>query len=65
MVLAPSRQVHVVPLGLYLGSKDGWTPWICGSPAVKTRVVAKESKNSKERMKEKERRYRVVRQNFA
>lgn len=52
MVLLPSRQVHVVPLGLYWESKDGWTPRICGDPAEKTRVGAKENKNSKGSMKE-------------
>src|SRR5579863_2380127 len=54
MVLVPSRQVHVVPLGVYLKSKDGWTPWVCGTAAVKTRVVAKERENSKECMTKKE-----------
>jgi len=52
MVLAPSRQVQLDPLGLYLESKEGWTPWVCDTPAVKTRVLAKERKNSKACMKE-------------
>jgi hypothetical protein len=61
MVLAPSRQVHVVPWGVYLESKDGWTPWVCGgTPAVKTRVVAKDRKNSKECMKENEERSKLL-----
>ena len=53
MVLAPSKQVQVDPLGLYLESKDGWTPWVCDTPAVKMRVFAKERKSSKECMKKK------------
>lgn len=52
MVLLPSRQVHVVPLGLYWESKDGWTPRICDDCAEKTRVETKENKNNKESMKD-------------
>lgn len=52
MVLLPSRHVHVVPLGLYWESKDGWTPRICGDPSEKTRVGTKESKNKKGSMNE-------------